>query len=1006
MEQIVVTHKDQTSFVLKSKENMTSFSATQTVELLGGDVIDMTVESATRLQFLIGDKIVLFGRDYTLNNLARETKKGERIYMYEIQWEGSQYDLMRANYSVNVDTTSNAVQDLSGESLTGDLEMFLTVLLSNIERVFPGKWALGTYPQNTDTKTITFGETDNCLTVLQMLCSESYYNAEFNIAIDQSGDRVLNIEEVSNIFPQTLYYGKGKGLYELFRDKSSNSNIVTRLNVYGSNKNINTSKYRASRLCLPNKEKGESYLENAPSIATYGIWEQTKIFEDVFPHRTGTVTSLGGFELYFHDSSMDFNLNEVDVNGDTLYLIPGSSPKIHFNTGNLAGYEFEIESYFQTLKSFQIKPFTDENGYRFPSETDAAFQISVGDEYVLTNIFMPQSYIDTAETLLQIKGGNHLAKYCNPWITYGLNIDPIFLRDVLAADPDSNIIWVGDLIHVVDSAMQINKFVRVKSFTRDLINVFKYDITISDIPVSLNSIIDNLVHQVANIQNAVGLNRLNDPSRARRNFRNAQDVVDLVFDPLGEYYPSKIPLMSIDVNHLSIGAKYTSFSVDSLIFLVNYNGEKNRVKYNSGTLNHYSILTNGAPTIWNISSGDVVMLTDGGYYVYAKCNKSSTSGTVYFSSTKILVDENSSYYHFLLGYLNPVGTHNERALALLFGFSTINGRYINTGRIQSILGTHYFDIDTGEMKGDHITKAGKIIEWEIAKKSNALFSDTFNVLQAQFDAQYTNYAGSGECNIRTVSDGTGGKILRIGDSSGSDQVVLIGNDSIPFDPEKLYYVRARIRCNDGDTGKLYVGIAGRNDKDDGYINVSGANSYANQFCVAASDISPTTAWVEYKGYFRGFGTYIPNALDPTSPSGLHANVRFIRPMLIANFENLSGTTDVDYIEIGFAEGIVHQGNTNLPGVLAAGIIQSDGSRFNEWGAKLSNGAVSKGGTGVYIIPHNVGHSNFSVQITCSASGYIAAVTSRSSTSITVTIIDSLRTPSDIQFEYLIIGSNL
>lgn len=83
---------------------------------------------------------------------------------------------------------------LTGDALTGDIEMFFNVLISNANRVFSNKWALGTFPANTETKTLTFNESDNCLPVLQSLCSEDNYNTEFSISIDAgTGVRTLNV---------------------------------------------------------------------------------------------------------------------------------------------------------------------------------------------------------------------------------------------------------------------------------------------------------------------------------------------------------------------------------------------------------------------------------------------------------------------------------------------------------------------------------------------------------------------------------------------------------------------------------------------------------------------------------------------------------------------------------------------------------------------------------------------------------------------------------------------
>lgn len=93
-----------------------------------------------------------------------------------------------------------------------------------------------------------------------------------------------------------------------------------------------------------------------------------------------------------------FNLNETESDGKTTkYLLNGVSAKVHFNTGNLAGYEFEIHAYDHATHTFTLKKITDNRDMSFPSETSSAFQFGIGDEYVLIDIALPQSYIDEAE---------------------------------------------------------------------------------------------------------------------------------------------------------------------------------------------------------------------------------------------------------------------------------------------------------------------------------------------------------------------------------------------------------------------------------------------------------------------------------------------------------------------------------------------------------------------------------------------------------------------------------
>ncbi len=710
MEQIIITHKNGSTLKLNSKENVSAVTkASQSVELLGQDVVDISVQSAKKLSFLLGDKITVIGRDYTLNTPARERKVSENNFQYDMQFEGVQYDLLRATYNVNVDTTSNQIQDINGDAITGDIKIFLDVLIANANRVFGvGKWTLGAYPTGTKTITLTFSDSDNCLTVLQTLCGEDNFATEFKIAIDGSGNRTLNIGASGTTFGHTFEYGKGKGIYELTREKLSSSNIVTRLNCFGGSKNIITPKYRASKLCLPTKSKSQSFLENTTAITAYGVWENTKNFDDIYPHRIGTITSLGANVFEFIDSSMNFDLNELNVDGSTKFLMAGASAKIHFNTGNLAGYEFEINKYDTATKKFTITSQTDQNDYVFPSTTTAAFQFGIGDEYVISDIYMPQSYIDTAEAELATQGAAYLARNSQPLVQYGLTIDGFFLKNQVGSDVESNIVWVGDYIPIKDTDLDVDKTIRVKGFTRDLMLDYAYQLTIADLSYNV-SIIDRVISGMNTVDTIVRINNLNDPARARRNWNYSQELLNMIFDVEGDYYSEKIKPLSIETSMLSVGSKSMQFGLEGTIFQPNYGGAKNRVVYAGGTLTHYTILDGSDnPRTWTITDGDITTTTDAAHYVYAKCAKVGAGASILFSTSKITVESDATYYHFLIGILNSVDANNTRALALMYGFTTVNGRFIKTGRIQSADGNTYFDLDTNEIGGKIYFKDGLV----------------------------------------------------------------------------------------------------------------------------------------------------------------------------------------------------------------------------------------------------------------------------------------------------------
>ena len=245
----IYIHKADGSLVpIANRRTATDISsASQNWSLNAEDTVSITVVSPFPQTYDIGDKITIFGRDYKLNRLPKVKKTGMHEFQYDLEFEGVQYDLFRVTYDLTIDTTSNQLQDVQGDTLTGDLHRFMTVLVANANRVFPGKWMLGACPETEGDKTLTFGESDNCLSVLQNLCGESNFNVEFEIEKSNDVYKINLYEKVGQTLPYTFRYGRGRGLYDLTRENVSSANIVTRLKVYGSTENI-TSKYRADRL--------------------------------------------------------------------------------------------------------------------------------------------------------------------------------------------------------------------------------------------------------------------------------------------------------------------------------------------------------------------------------------------------------------------------------------------------------------------------------------------------------------------------------------------------------------------------------------------------------------------------------------------------------------------------------------------------------------------------------------------------------------------------------------
>ena len=710
-----IRHADGTETLLESHANGTVVtSAKQTVSENNQDVVKMTILSAVPITLSIGDSIDVFGRRYWINQQVPMTKVGENNYKYDPTFEGIQYQLARSSYDVNIDPNlTNA--DLRSDSLTGDLRRFVSVLILSSNDGTPGVFEMGDVPEDTETKTLTFGDGDNCLSVAQRLSQE--YNLPLSIDPNQAGTKYLiSYGKETNVFGTQFKFGAGKGIYELKRDNVSSANIVNKLKVRGGTKNI-TNKYRCLNLLLPNKTRAQSYIIDQDSIDHFGVWTGKKTFTDIYPHRTGTVTAIDANDVQnFVDSAMDFDLNDVDSGGATKYLIEGLSPKIHFNSGNLAGYEFDIVSYNHTTKTFRIKKFTDEAGLVIPSDTSNAFKIAVGDEYVILDINMPDSYIEAAEEELEDKAEEYLAQNSVPKVKYSLTFSELFIKTLMNGNPSQNLFWIGDFVPIKDDDIGVDKAIRITGITRDLRDLYNYGITISDIAFTV-SIQTRIISDLIEHNKIIQINELNDPARARRNWKDAQELIGMVFDPDG-YFTDKIRPASVETIALSVGAKSMQFGLVGTVFQPNYGGNGNRVVVTGGTLVHYTIDDQQAVS-WTMQNGDFTMQSDSGvYYIYGKCSRTTNAGQFVFSTDPIKCESDPNYYYFWVGVLHSKDANTgTRAISLSYGFTQINGRYITTGRIQSADGNNYIDLDENKIR---FGNQSCYIDWNVTQ--NGQFS--------------------------------------------------------------------------------------------------------------------------------------------------------------------------------------------------------------------------------------------------------------------------------------------
>lgn len=720
--------------------------ATLTSSLMGDDYISLKIVSANWLSFAKGDNITIGGKEYSIRATTTREVVSEGYYNYEPVFYGVMYDLMKTIYR-NCDKYGKS--DKSTFDLTYTIKEFVQVLIYNMERDYPGLWKFDVDNcPDTEAKTIQFSGV-NCLQALQTLCNSEQFNLEFQITQDK-GVRTIHIGKFGKrINPPSgadfFEWGKGNGLYNLKEQKIDDKAIITRLWAEGGTTNIR-SNYReySERLQLPYPQRknqyehtlsdgtivkvgaetigiaddAKRYIEDAELRDKIGSEEDVKTYDNIYPTRTGTVTAVVADDICaFIDDTMDFDLNKKDDKG-TVYLVDGTSAKITFTSGRLAGQQFELEAkggYNHETKKFRIIPFTDNRGLTIPSaETQDAYRIEVGNTYKITDIYLPESYEQKAEEALWYAAMEDFKTATQAKAQYTLTLDRLYFLQELSRDTDTSVFEVGDYVPVKDTRFGIEKQMRIQKVTRNLLLEQDYQITLAD--TTAVSIQTQTVLTVIEHENIINNNRLRDLNKARRGWRTTEDLRNMVYDTDGYFDTDNIKPNSIDTNMLTVGAKSQQFVLSGCVLQANFGGNPNMFVATAGILSHLTI-DNDKIRNWQMNEASFKLQSTGGYYLFAKCSKSGENGVWYLTQEQLKFEPTSdpNNYYFQVGIVSSLyADDNFRDFQTTYGFTRINGNTITTGRIITSDGECYLDLDGNKFRIGDSTSS---IDWNVSAKS-------------------------------------------------------------------------------------------------------------------------------------------------------------------------------------------------------------------------------------------------------------------------------------------------
>ena len=752
-------------------------SATQNCTLMGDDNVQLSIVSSVIMSFDKGDKIIINGEEYSIRTLPTRQMQSDTYYTYDVTFYGVMYELMKTIYR---NTDADGKSTSSSFDLTYSIRDFVKVLIYNVERDYPGLWNFDEVNcPETEPITITFSN-NNCLQVLQTLCSDDNFKLEFRIT-QENGVRTIHIGKFgAKVVPpgggDYFEWGRGNGLYTLTEKKVDDKAIITRLWVEGGTTNIR-SDYRnySERLQLPYPKRmnehehtlsdgtviaansemigidddNKRYIEDAQLRDKYGSDEDAAQYDKIYPKRTGKVTALVGDDVNsFIDDTMDFDLNEKDENG-TKWLIAETTAKINFITGRLAGQQFELAAkngYDHTTKKFTIIPFTDERGLTIPTADNEAYRINVGDQYNITDIHLPKAYEDDAEEDLWYAGYDDFKPRTQPQAQYELTLDRAYFIDALPDDSETCVFHVGDYVPIRDTRFGIEKNIRIQKVSRNLLTEQDYSLTLADtvaVSVYTQTVLDVIDHDII-IEN----NGLRDLNKARRGWRTTEELRNMVYDTDGYFDTDNIRPNSIDTNMLTVGSKSQQFILGGVVFQPNYNGDPNNFVATSGVLAHLTIDENNIRQ-WSIGASQTTLVSSAGYYLFAKCSRDGQSGVWYITQEQMKFEDESdpNNYYFLVGILSSVyADENFRDFTATYGFTRINGRTITTGRVQSSTKESYFDLDSDTFKlGDALSfnlNGNKVLRLKGALvQSESGDEDYIGCYRGVYNPRYTYFKG-------------------------------------------------------------------------------------------------------------------------------------------------------------------------------------------------------------------------------------------------------------------------
>lgn len=675
--------------------------------------VELRYSLVDHVELPTGAYIEYQGERYTLWYPSDFKKEGTRVFDYTVTFGGNEEILKKYKYKLLADKPYKLKF-----VMTATPGMFMELLVDNLN-LYDSGWTVGTVIEAPE-KLLSFNH-EKCWAVLGRLAEE--FDTEFEIV-----GKTINLRKMEYYrdAPLKLSYGKGNGFLPGVGRANQGDNLpVEILYVQGGERNIDYSAYGSQTLLLPKSQelsyqgrryktdKDGMYVTRADKpLSSYN--EDSYDASEIYPSRVGTVsetdtepgedTDGNDVTFYdFYDSSIPDNLNFEDC------LIAGQTMTVIFQTGRLAGREFDVK-YVHDGRKFEIVS-SEQDGMTLPN---ASLYPEVGDKYAIFNISLPAAYVcdNATKTGASWEMFREAVRYLyereERQFTFSGELDGIWAKKNWLAIGAKLV--PGGYVDFSDPQFQPDGILIRITGVRDYINrPHSPELELSNTPVG--GFLSDELGKLESEEVANETRHKQAVSFTLRRWRDAvemQGMLEKAFKDYGKGQAmSWLRTMSVLVGHESLQFRFVNRiptadgqTVTEVDHAFTYDQRKRTLATPSGILQHMTLgIDSLAPShkvteykYWNMAAYTSPYLGDDteAMYLYARCAKSGSAGTFLLSKEPRDLDD-GSYYNLLCGALSTE-VDGQRSFSTLYGFSEIGPGWMRLNKIINTDGTQYWDM--------------------------------------------------------------------------------------------------------------------------------------------------------------------------------------------------------------------------------------------------------------------------------------------------------------------------